>query len=410
MHKTADKWPLTIKAGSVTVKIYRTVNRGRPMFTVAFHEGGSRKLRQFAELVDARTEAKIIAERLNAGQGAALELTGKDREAYLFAMRKLKPLGIGLATAIEEFADAKTIGAPLLAAAKLYHKTHMEGLPSKAIAGIVEELFTAKKADGASKAYLAPLRTCLDRFARDFKMNIAEAQTRDIDAWLRALKQSPRSRNNHRNGVVLLFNFAKAAGYLNRDQTTAADATSLARKTEAEIEVFTPAEMASLLAAADEVALPFLVLGGFCGLRTAEVLRLQWEDINWPEKVVEIRAGVAKTRTRRMAPLTDAALSWLEAYQNRKGPVVAAKLHRDAVEAACKASGIAWKRNGLRHGFGTYRMATLKDPVRVAYEMGNSPQVIRQSYDRVVTETQGKAWFSIMPTQAANVVQMKGAA
>jgi integrase len=400
-------YPMEVKAGSSRVKIYRIVEPHRERFTLSYHEGGQRKLKQFADEGAARSEAKNIAERLNAGQGGALELTGKDVDAYLFAMRKLRPLGIGLATAIEEFIDAKAVGAPLLAAAQLYRKTHMEGLPSKTIAEIVEELFAAKKADGASKAYLAPLRTCLDRFARDFNMNIGEVQTRDIDAWLRALKQSPRSRNNHRNGVVLLFNFAKAAGYLNRDQTTAAEATSLARKTEAEIEVFTPAEMASLLAVADGVALPFLILGGFCGLRTAEILRLQWEDINWPEKVVEIRSGVAKTRTRRMAPLTDPALSWLEGCKGRKGPAVAAKLHRDAVEAACKASGIAWKRNGLRHGFGTYRMATRTDPVRVAYEMGNSPQVIRQSYDRVVTETQGKAWFSIMSETAANVIPME---
>jgi hypothetical protein len=52
MQQAADKWPLAIKAGSVTVKIYKTVNRGRPMFTASYHEAGGRKLRQFAELVE----------------------------------------------------------------------------------------------------------------------------------------------------------------------------------------------------------------------------------------------------------------------------------------------------------------------------------------------------------------------
>jgi hypothetical protein len=37
MHKTTEKWPVAIKVGSVTVKIYRTVNQGRPMFTTQAH-------------------------------------------------------------------------------------------------------------------------------------------------------------------------------------------------------------------------------------------------------------------------------------------------------------------------------------------------------------------------------------
>jgi hypothetical protein len=83
MRKKSDEWPKEIKSGSVTVKIYRTVNRGRAMFTLAYHDGGGRKLRQFADLVEARREAKDTADTLNAGRGAALELSGADRDAYL---------------------------------------------------------------------------------------------------------------------------------------------------------------------------------------------------------------------------------------------------------------------------------------------------------------------------------------
>jgi hypothetical protein len=66
-------------------------------------------VRWVADLGEAKKEAAIVAERLNAGQGDALELTGKDRDAYLHAVRKLRPLGIGLVPAIDEYPNSTDI-------------------------------------------------------------------------------------------------------------------------------------------------------------------------------------------------------------------------------------------------------------------------------------------------------------
>ena len=159
-----ERFPLEIKAGSVRVKIYRVVEPNRERFTLTYHEGTRRKLKQFSTEADARREAKIIAGQLNAGQGAALELTGRDRDAYQFALEKLKSLGIGLAPAIEEYIDAKKEDVPLAVAAKFYRESHLIDLPDKTVQEVVEELLQAKKRDGASKAYLAPLKTCLSHF------------------------------------------------------------------------------------------------------------------------------------------------------------------------------------------------------------------------------------------------------
>lgn len=220
-------------------------------------------------------------------------------------------------------------------------------MPDRTVKQVFEELLEAKRRDGASRAYVAPLKTCLGHFARDFKCSIASVATSDIDAWLRGLKQSPRSRNNHRNAVVLLFNFAKTAGYLNRDRSTAAEHTALARSRAEAIEVFSPAEFAKLL---------------------------------------------------------------MSEWKNKTGRVVTVdKLHK-RVGKICEAAGVSWKDNALRHSFITYRLATTKDAVRTAFEAGNSPQIIRSNYDAVATETEGKLWFSIMPETAENVIQMKAAA
>jgi integrase len=410
MHKKANKWPKEIKAGSVIVKIYRTVNRGRAMFTLAYHDGGGRKLRQFADLADARREAKDTAVTLNAGRGAALELSGADRDAYLAALRELKPLDVPLNVAIGEYVKARQYNVPIVTAAKSYAETHNAALPDKTTAEVYQEMLAAKRKDGASEAYLHDLKTRLGHFTRDFKDSIANVTTPDLDAWLRKLKLSPRSRNNHRRAIVGLFNFAKAAGYLNRDKKSAAEHTATARKTVKAIEVFAPADFAKLLTAADKVILPYFVLGGFCGLRTAEIMRLNWEDIRWPESSIIIGAAITKTRTRRLAPLTDTAAAWLADWKTKTGRVLPIKQPEHRVKDICEAAGVAWKRNGLRHSFITYRLATIKDAVRTAFEAGNSPQVIRSNYDAVATEAEGKLWFSVMPETAKNVIQMANGA
>ena len=410
MRKASKKWPIAIKAGSVTVKIYRTVNRGRPMFTASYHEAGGRRLRQFADLADARREAKVIAEQLSAGQGAALELTGKDRDVYLFAVSKLKPLQVPLNVAVEEFVAAKKIGVPLLAAAKFYHETHSAKLPEKTVSDVVAEFLAAKKADGRSIRYLQDCKARLERFSRDFRENLKDVRTKELDAWLRGLKLSPRTRNNFRAAICSLFSFARDTGYLVKGKPTEAESTTVAKQGDGEIEVFTPAEFALLLTAADEHLLPFLVIGGMAGLRSAEILRLKWENVNWAEGVIEIQGSVAKTGTRRLAPLVPAAAAWLKSYKDARGPVIGAIKLYERLEKLSESTGVAWKQNALRHSFCSYRMATLKDAPRVSYEAGNSVRIIQRHYDKVVTESQGKTWFSILPKTAANVIQMEAAA
>ena len=124
-----EEFPLEVKAGGVCVKIYNVSTSERQRYTVAYHDAGGRRLRQFADLADARREAKEIAETLNDGRGGALELSGADRDAYLAAVRQLRPLDISLATAIAEYVDAKKWNVPLGQAAKSYAETHNARLP-----------------------------------------------------------------------------------------------------------------------------------------------------------------------------------------------------------------------------------------------------------------------------------------
>ena len=74
-------------------------------------------------------------------------------------------------------------------------------------------------------------------------------------------------------------------------------------------QIYTPDEVEKLLKAASPEFLPVLALGAFAGLRTAEIQRLDWSDING--EYVHVAKHKAKTRTQRFVPLQRNLAAWL---------------------------------------------------------------------------------------------------
>lgn len=57
-----------------------------------------------------------------------------------------------------------------------------------------------------------------------------------------------------------------------------------------------------------------------------------------------------------------------------------------------------WKKNALRHSYGTYRAAQTQDMPRVALEMGNSVEMIKKHYFEAKSQAEGERWFDIFPS------------
>ncbi len=194
--KTPEEWPIVIKRGSATAKIFRTPENGRDRFTVEWYEGPVRSdSLALTWRKHARGEERSgHAER---GQGSRAGIVRRGQ-------RRL-PVRLGEAQDSENRPCSRNRGiyrgqkqgVPLAVAAKFYAESHNAKLPDRTVSEVVEEMIEAKRKDGAGRAYLAPLKRGLGHFKSDFKDNIAMVQTADIDAWLRKLKLSARSRNNH---------------------------------------------------------------------------------------------------------------------------------------------------------------------------------------------------------------------
>ncbi len=183
-----------------------------------------------------------------------------------------------------------------------------------------------------------------------------------------------------------------------------------------EIEIFSPNEMNEILRVARPEITAWLAIAGFAGLRTAELQRLDWRDVNLAEKHIEVTAAKSKTASRRLVPITENLLAWLTPHVQTAGRVSGYEnmskqiswLVQDinaAREKQAKEKGIdpkdallfKWKRNALRHSFISYRLAAIKNTAEVALEAGNSPQMIFKHYRQLVTEAEAAKWFSILP-------------
>jgi integrase len=280
-------------------------------------------------------------------------------------------------------------------------------MPQKTVADVAQEMVEAKRRDGVSESYLADLNKRLPHITAALSGPIHKVMRPQIEEWLRSLPVSPRSRNNFRNVIVTLWRFAKQSGYLPRDRSTEADGLPRVKAVGADIEVFRPEDFAKLIAKADADLVPFLALGAFAGLRHAEILRLDWEDVRFAQGFVEVKAKKAKTAQRRLIPIQPNLQAWLAPYRGRTGKVCRwARVGRLTTALAANV-GLHWPNNGLRHSYASYRLAQCQDAAKVALEMGNTPFVIFRHYRELVMPQDAAAWWNISPKQAANVVPMR---
>jgi integrase len=220
--------------------------------------------------------------------------------------------------------------------------------------------------------------------------------TADVDQWLRGLDMALSSRNSMLRYVNVLFSFALAQNYLPEGRPIATAGLKKGKVVSDDVIVFTPEQMTTLLHAAPPHLIPILAIGAFAGIRMAELARLDWSAVNLDRRIIEVRAGQAKTASRRVIPISDNLAAWL-APLPREGKVLPlSDLQRES-SALASALGIDWPRNVLRHSFISYRIAVVKSAEQVALEAGNSPSIIFKHYRELVSEDVPDKWFAILP-------------
>ena len=167
-------------------------------------------------------------------------------------------------------------------------------------------------------------------------------------------------------------------------------------------------------------------MGAFAGLRSAEIERLEWSDIDLAGRHIVIGASKAKTASRRVVPITDNLAAWLAAYAGMQGNVwmgghdefyevqqetaAATEVKADPEKGIKGEKPVKWKANALRHSYASYRFAQTGDAGRVAGELGNSASVVHRHYRELVKPADAERWFAVKPEGPANVLALPAAA
>ena len=308
----------------------------------------------------------------------AVQITGRDRLVYGRALEAIRDHGSPLDAVAIEYSEAKKLldGVPLLDAARFYARHHQRGIKHKAVPDAVYEMIAAKKTKGVSDVYLADLRYRLGVFKEAFHCDLSALVPDDVAGFFEHLRLSPRSYNNFLRTLRTFFAFAQKHGWLSKEADLLVRVEKRSEK-RAPVEIFTPAELTALLKSASAEVAPCLALAAFGGLRSAEILRLDWPDIERRAGFIEVAAHKAKTATRRIVPLADNLSRWLAIAPRNAARVWSYSKDRffKAMRRAADNAKIKWKQNALRHSFISYRLAEIQDVNRMALEAGKKSRV-----------------------------------
>lgn len=349
-----------------------------------------------------------------------LKLSGDERRGYLNFIARLKLLKISMDDAAGEYFGAKKIAGAedLRDVATLRKKFGNVEVKPIIVPELVEQMATALEQDKRGDYHVRDLRVRLGRFAKDFPGQIAVIKFAMIEKWLRELKSlakgsrrggglKGRSRNNYRNAIGELFNYARKNGYLPKELPT--EASGLARVSEEdarENEIFTPKQMVELLNEAHPRLIPSMAIKAFSGVRTEEVASMEWEHVHFKkgQGYIILPKTVTKTKRRRIIPILPNLKKWLAPFEGMTGPICANWSTSQAVFQAwdrhANRLGIRAGGNRFRNSYISYRVAETSDPAKVALESGNSVKVILEDYLELATEEDAARWFQVEPTEA----------
>ena len=220
----------------------------------------------------------------------------------------------------------------------------------------------------------------LNRFADTFQnAAVSELSKEHLDKFIGSLDDfSAKSRNHYRAAVRQFLQWAVRKDYLApTHRLFEADTMRPERANNAEIQFYTPHEFAALLETADSTLRPIIAIGGLAGLRTAELLRLDWADVWRVPGHIEVTAGKAKTRQRRLVEICPALAAWLKPFRTLTtgklwtGHEITFQQH--FVEL-CKDAKVTRKTNGLRHAFCTYHFAATPTKIRPHNKRATRPR------------------------------------
>jgi integrase len=302
--------------------------------------------------------------------------------------------------------------------AELTSKIHLQGVESirfgtDAVADVIDDYLTSKH--GSSKRYYEGLMFHCSKMRETWgRLPVSSLTVRDVERLIDRPSWGARSRWNAL-GYVRAF----LAWCERRDLIASNPAKKLsqeARRPDATKQILSPDEMRLLLRLTrrEPVMRAFLVLGGFAGIRTAEIQRMDWRDISsahgeihvrpdaikktrggWRERYVKIVPAFERHCPKGIGPIIPLTVRNFGKRQRRLRARMG-KVSRRIGAPWAQRWQEDWPDNCLRHSFASYHLAMREDAGATAYQMGHTaPGTLYREYARAVRRQTAEKWWSI---------------
>lgn len=421
-----SKWPKKVKhRNKVLAKVYRPC-QGRESYRVVWRAAGQRQMKSlptYAGAGGAKEFAEALVKEL-AAQSQVIMLTPGQATDALAALERLNIFRqatgrkVSLLSAVSEYCEAaaKLPGHTLAEAATGFLRTTAT-VKRLDLAAAVEELLAAEeprtRTTNGERSQLSPKyhynrSIYLRRFAGTFPgYAVCDLGKHDLDAFMSSKLLagfSAKSRNHHRTVISHFLSWSVRKDYLPvGHRLNEADMMRPEHANTAEVECYTPKELHKMLEAADGPMRAMIAIGGLAGLRTEEMLKLDWAEVWRIKGHIEVKPAVAKGRKRRLVEICPSLAAWLDPFREFRSGLLWTKtesIFQKSVKDHFEAVGVPRKDNGLRHSFCSYAYV-LHGENWAAQQAGNSPDIIHSNYKGLATQKEAEAWFAVKPDKGS---------
>ena len=380
-----------IPCGAYTITV-QSIDKPPYQFAVVKRQKGQskRETEYYIEKGEALTKAQAWAvEAGNVGAQAASTLTNSLKRDVMNWRHSLGAYDKGIGDAVA------------------FYLEHLRATrTSKLVSEVVGDLVSLKAKKGKRERYLRDLKNRLARFSLTFgERMIAELTPSEVESWIDSLNVGPVAWNNERRCLNLLWNFAVSKNWAAENIIAKIDTQEVVPSGPG---ILTIEQSRALMNAADVSMRAYYAIALFGGVRDEEIQRLDWQKVNLLTGYITIEAKDAKTKRKRLVPITPNMKAWLLPVAMPRGPVAPNNVDVLKKQTYKRAGITRWPSDGTRHSFGTYEMARSKNIGLVSEIMGNSPAVAKKHYQQAVEFEKGDEYFAIFPTEQGktNIVQM----
>ena len=279
---------------------------------------------------------------------------------------------------------------------------------SSSIAAAVARFLQSMALRGCSARHVASVSMDLEAFAAAVTGKVADCTVETLRVFLadRAGHRGPARQRQVRGTLVQFFRWCRKEGYIASEAVTAADRLQSISLPACSRRVLSRAEFEACYAALPVKHRAWFLLGAWAGLRPEEAAPtktkladgrrgVSWEDVDFEFGIIRISPETSKVDRPRIVPMCDSLKAFLLPLR-ATGAICRGNPAKDEtlIKLGKDVLGGRWPADCVRHSYGSYRNAQLRNLPQVAEEMGTSVEMLHRHYHNPRPGHEAAEWFA----------------